>query len=662
MKSLKLFIYLFAMFIEISAGHAQDIINLIPNQTTFVGVLNMSQINTKAKFDELIKLPLFDKIDNEIGKNLFNDYTSEDKTSYLDLQQHGISKTGKTYFYVNNSGNLYYGALVFAIEDQAKFAHFAELLNGTSDSLQIITADTYKYIKKNKITIVWNSKSAAIFGASVLPSFKDSVKNSILYPPANYIADTTVSVTTDQPINDEVVNDQTSTETPDYNENNTNEYPVEDTTSAYNYYNDYAVTDSTNAYDYNTNYTDPYNDAYVKSNAICDSIENAWCIANAGIILQDKGTNSLAANTEFSEYLKSSPDAALMFDYGQFIDMSTNSISQYGMYSLSSIPLEYIKGFYKGLKMYAKVELNSDDVRFAMDMKHTDKINEIYKEVKKTKISKNFLKYMDKDLMGYYAVGIDIEGLAKGFGSTLKKVYPEVPKYGKIASSAMDVLDIIIDEQAIYKVFTGDMVFAVNGVKPVEVIHKTYDYDENYNMTERMDTSMQMQPEILLMLGVGNVADVTKILKLLISLDALKQEGDLYELSYRNSDLPVYLKIQDDILFISNNKNFVEKPEILAKDKLLGKEHTKMFNENSYIAYANTSKIAQYFAKQGKSEDDKILTEAAELFSSIKMLGKSKNGYSSASCVFELSKTDDNSLVDILKFINNLYIAKGKKL
>jgi hypothetical protein len=327
----------------------------------------------------------------------------------------------------------------------------------------------------------------------------------------------------------------------------------------------------------------------------------------------------------------------------------------------NNILLDYMKGFYNGLNMFGKVELNQDDVKMTFDMKHSSKMNEIYKEVKKTKISKDFLKYLDNDLMGYYAVGIDIEGIAKGFGNTMREILPTVSKYGDIAGSAMDVLDIFIDEQAIYKVFTGDLVLAVNGVKPVEVIHKTYDYDENFNMKEVMDTTMQMQPEISLMLGIGNIDDVNKIIKLLISLELLKPEGNLYTLSYKNTNLPAYLKIQDKILFISNNKSYVEHPQVVAKNKQLSKVHAKMFSQNSFVVYANTSKIAQHYALQGHSGNEKILTEAAALFSNIKILGRSKKGYSSASCVLELSKTNDNSIVDILKFMNDLYLVKGKR-
>ena len=69
--------------------------------------------------------------------------------------------------------------------------------------------------------------------------------------------------------------------------------------------------------------------------------------------------------------------------------------------------------------------------------------------------------------MGYYAMGIDIKGVSKGIGNVLKTTLPLIPEYGNMAVSAMDVLDIIIDEQALYNILTGDLVLAFNGIKPV---------------------------------------------------------------------------------------------------------------------------------------------------------------------------------------------------
>ena len=646
---MKLFKPLLSLIILFSASisiHSQELINLIPKESIFIGLIDLNQINTKANFEDLIKLPLVEKMDREISKELFRDIASEDTINYLNLQNYGINVGNKCYFYVKGTENIFYGALVFALSDEAKFTKFAELVTKTEDGKQTIVAGNYKYTNKNKLRIVWNSKFAAFYGVSVYPAYRDSVRNSILYPSYNPVADSVSAANYYQApvITDTIVNGDNGV--------TTNEYPVTDTTNySYNY----------QAYD--ENYKDPSIEKYAHVTAICDSLENAWSAANMGIFVQDKGSNSLAGNKDFMVYVKTNPDAACMFDYGQFAKMYMNSYS--GLNSLmlgNKLTGEYLNSFYKGLSMYAKIELKQGEINMSCDTKHNEELNEIYKEVKKTSISKNFLKYLNKDVMGYYALGVDIPGMAKGVGNAMKKIYPTIPKYGNVVSSAMDVIDIFIDQQSIYKVFTGDMIMAVNGVKPVEVVHTSYNYDDNFNATEVQDTSIQMQPEILFMAGIGNVADVKKILKLLISVEALKLEGNIYSIAYKHADLPVYIKIQDDILFISNNKSYIENPKVYSADKQPGKEHIKMFKQNNFVAYANTTEIAKYFAKQGKSENEKIISQAGDLFKSVKIVGNTKNGSSKASCVFELSKSNNNSIVDIIKYLNELYLVNGKKL
>jgi len=320
-------------------------------------------------------------------------------------------------------------------------------------------------------------------------------------------------------------------------------------------------------------------------------------------------------------------------------------------------PYQALMGLYDGVKMFAKIELNKDDIQLKFDMKYGQKIAEIFKEVKKKKISTNFMKYLDKDLMGYYAAGIDIEGYSKGIGKMLRDVLPTIPEYGNIAVSAMDVLDIAIDEQALYKILTGDMVLAVNGVKPVEVIHKTYDYDADYNRTEKIDTTTQMQPEILFMLGVGNVNDVNKILKLLTDMKSLKKDGDFYQAQTNGTPLPVYLTIQDGILFIGNNKNNLAKP--VNTQARLDEEHTQLFSKNTFVAFANMDNIAKYFITEGSDKNKRIFSDVTRLLSNIKICSSRKGNLSSSNFIIKLKNSGDYSIFNIFKLMNTLYLING---
>jgi len=550
---------------------------------------------------------------------------------------------------------MYYGALLIALNDEAKFAKLVKLLIG--DEQNIATKENYKYAAKKDIKIVWNNKSAAFWSAIISPAQKDSLqvtlrvkfigdeKNYLTPPPPPPAFGTLDSIKYDA--------NETVVEPVEPVQVETSPIPSETNNDSY------VAPDSTNNYNYSPNDYSAYDQMYAAVDSLCDSIKNVWCTSNTGIFLKDKGVNSLASNKEFADYIKNSPDGAFVLDYGMFTKLYMNSIWKSTLGGAMTDPYKFIQDIYGGLTMYAKAEFKKDDIGISFDVKYGSKLNEIYKEVKKKKISTNFLKYMDKDLMGYYAVGIDIAGYSKGIGHFLRELLPSIPQYGDVAVSAMDVIDIFIDEQAIYKLFTGDMVLAVNGVKPIEVVHTSYNYDDNYNRTEKTDTTTQMQPEIQFMMGVGNITDVNKILKLLINLKVLRQEGNLYCVEYNNNPLPVYISIHDGILFIGNNKANIANPVVYPKDKQLDDEHMKLFSKNTFVAYASMNNIAKYFVKEGSDKTQRSFMEVAGMFTNIKIYSGHKGDHGSTNFVMKLTNTEDNSMLDLIKFFNALYIING---
>jgi hypothetical protein len=652
-KLRKLFAILFAIISTISYAQAQELINLVPNESIFAGMADLSQIDAKANIADLLKLQLFEKLNLKIGEQLFGDSAS---TSYLDLKKYGISTQDKSWAYVKISGEVYYGALLFKLDDASKFEAFVQKVINQSTGSEIKNAGSYKYLNKKKLNIAWNSKTLAIYGASLLQMVKDSIRNS-LEPKISenyyddFVADS-IQVAIDQAQNDE--NQTEIVEEPANTDDQsgivdlgiTNNDSVLDTipgNTDYLFHNDYSSND--------------YMDIYNKTNEKSDSIEQFWCETNASIFLQPQGMKSIANNKTFMDYIKSNPDAAGILDYNQLFAMQNSIESRRYAYGMDWTN-QYLSEIYKGMCIMGKASFNKDDIQLQFDAVHSEKMKTLYKDVKKTKISNKFLKYLNNDLMGYAAVGVDIKGMSKGLGQVLREIYPTIPEYGDIASAAMDVVDIFIDEDAIYNILSGDVVVALNGIKPVENIHTVYDYDDNYNMKERLDTTMEMQPEVLFMAGIGNVQDVNKFLKLFMATKVLEQEGNIYSVGKGASKLPVFIAIHDDILFISNNRSFVEQPKIYAKNEQLSKEHVKMFSKNTGVMFANTEKIAKQYALQGLSKNEKILENAGDLFKSVTITGGYKDGISTSGCVLKLSNTSNNSLTDIFKFLNDLYLFK----
>jgi hypothetical protein len=651
-KTGKILTILCATLLSISTIKSQDLINLVPNESLVTIMVDLNKIDSKANLSSITKLPIFEKLNVEIGKELIDE---NDSISFLDLKKYGINTGNKSWFYIKTTGEVIYGAFIFSIGDETNLTDFIKKVSKTENEPQIKNAGSYKYYNNKKLNIAWNSKTLAIYSATISPKLKDSLRVS-LEPQYNYnyyddFAVDTIAAVVEEPLdesgNDEVVVEDLAT-LDEIDEVNVASDSISGLT-------DDQINENTE------NYLNEYEIMNKKLDAKCDSITNFWCETNASIFLQPKGAKSIEAIQPFMEYIKTNPDAAGVLDYSQIVEIQSN-LSGYHSFTRSlNIPSNYLANYYKGFLLMGKVLLNQDDIQLQFDAVYSPKLKEIYKDVKKTKITKKFLNYMNNDLMGYTAIGVDIEGLSKGIGKALREIYATIPEYGETVAAALDIADIFIDEQALYKIFTGDMVIALNGIKPVEVIQTVYDYDDEYNMSERIDTSMSMQPEVLFMAEIGNVEDVNKFLKLFVKSELIEKQGNIYSVGKKSSKLPVFIAINDNILFVSNNRAFVDQPKVLPKNKQLGKEHLTMFNKNTMILYANTSEIAKHSALQGKSEDEEILNKAASTFTNITIKGKHNGEGSTTNCTINLSKSDNNSLLDVFNFLNNFYLYKTKR-
>ena len=595
---------------------AQELIEYVNKNASVVAMINLKQIKTKADFDELIKLPFVKEMDKKIAKDISRNLIEENTPYYLNLSKYGINVNSNSYFYFVSGKEMYSGALIVSINDKNKFTEFVKIFTKDKEGEKIKSKDSYLQTNKRDFYIIWNNNIAVFMSATINPAQKEAIEKQVKKQ-LGY--DDKIEVT--EEITEEVTEEEGLRK---------------------------------------PSYTDIYELKHKK----IDSIQKNWFKNNTANFIKHRGINSYAKNTDFNNYTKSNPDAALVVDYGLFSDMYFNAFKNiYPKQFRKLASADLIQSFTKDMKMFIKFNFSKDDVTFNFDIKLSEKVNEVFAEVKKKSINKDFLKYMKKDMMGYYAFGLDVKGYSEGTKELLQENLTEIPKYGKIAVGVIDLLDIIIDEDAIYELFTGDVVFGINGVKEFEVVRKTYDWDDNFNKIEKTDTIIRKMPEILFMLGVGNKKNVNKLIALLESTKILEKKENFYSVDVKGNKIPVFLRIYNDILFISNNEKYIKNPKVYSKTEQLSKQHSKMFKKNFFVAYANTATVSRYFADSEISfNEKKMLIAASNTIKHITLTGNKKNKYMNSKYFIKLSETEDNSIKDIIIFMNKLYLLNGKKI
>ncbi len=665
-----------------TVAQAQELLQMIPKEATFVGMINAEQIKNKGQLAEMMELPFMQKFDKEIAKEFSRAWVKSDSGHYFDLSKHGINTSGKAWSYFVGDKEFFYGGMLIPITDQEKFKSFVKILTKDPEGEKITLKNNYTETHKRDLHILWNKNTAFFYGVELNPFFKDSIDNMLAkkykygqYSESTYkdyteeaveeavveeaVEEAVVEEATEEALVEEAVEEAVVEEA-------TEEALVEEATE------EVVVLEATVDFDDEGLQKNPetkiemsWSEFYDIKRAYCDSIKEIWIKTNGPKLISLRGNNSFASNADFVEYIKSSPEMAVVFDYAllrNYITAPLLSGMSRSFRRNKFIP--YLMSFYGDVTVFAKLEFKQDEAELSVDTKYGDRIGEVLKNVKKKKISNKFLKYMNNDLMGYYAMGMDVEGVGEGIKNMLKKTLPEVPEYGKAATKGVEILEIFLDEKAIYNIFTGDAVVAVNGIKEFEVEYKTYDYDDDFNRTEIVDTLLKKLPEVVFMAEIGNKEDVQKIIDLLVYLKTFKKEGNMYCLDIKRNDIPVCMQIHDNILFIGNNKEFIRNPTEFPKNKQLNKEHKKAFKKNTIAGFVNMAEIMRYLADNEKSsfKDQKMFIETSNLFRNIKMTGYKKGNYLHAKYSLNLSESNDNSMVDIIKYINQIYLIDTKRM
>ena len=401
-------VLILSIFIGVSA---QDLLKMVPKEATYVGIIDANQLKTKGRLSEMMELPFMQMVDKEVAKDISRTWVKSESSPYLDFSKHGINTSGKAITYFVTGKEMFYGGMLFPITNQDKFKSFVKILTKDPDGEKIIVQGSYTKTNNRDLHILWNQTTALFLGAEINPVYKDSI-DKMLRKKHNYgsysgdigfdeIAAIEIPV-------DSVKNEETEIE---LEEVEVVEETVEEKKKKMS-----------------------WSEFYEIKRGYRDSIKQQWVNENFQKLINSRGSNSFASNTDFANYIKSNPEMAVFFDYALLRNYMTAPLLKEMPYSWrKSEIVPYLMSFYGDITVFAKFKFEQDAAVLSVDTKYGDKIGEILNNVKKKKISKKFLKYLNKDMMGYYAMGMDVEGVGEGMKKMLKKSLPEIPKYGKAA-------------------------------------------------------------------------------------------------------------------------------------------------------------------------------------------------------------------------------------
>ena len=380
--------------------------------------------------------------------------------------------------------------------------------------------------------------------------------------------------------------------------------------------------------------------------------------------------SSLLSNGDFLKHIAKRNDLSFWLDY--------KFVQQMGMTDFSDID-PMMSAFLSGYKdlygdAFLSMRMNFDpgviDVKTEMMM--NDAWLNYLRATVDAKPNKKFKKYLKgENLLGYMFFNYNMENAMREGKTLMMPMLEAIPMAGPMAEDVLGILDIVVDEEAIYEFFKGDFCLAFTGMREFENRVTTYEYDEEFNATEKEELKKQTLPEFVMMMSYGNEENLKKIFRLGEKMGGLEKKGLYYEIPATTGlGMNMYAAYHKGVLFFTNDTDLVQSKLSTgwASNKRIGKVHRKMMKKNAQVMYWDIPKSINSASELGIPfglTGDQVVNVSKQSLESVLITAPKEVDENFESQIsFRFANKEMNSLEQFFNFINEIYLSElgGKSM
>lgn len=383
---------------------------------------------------------------------------------------------------------------------------------------------------------------------------------------------------------------------------------------------------------------------------------------------------NLLFNLEVWNSIADLPDFKREFAKEGELTFWSNAGASLNAYNTSFMTYSPIGGMFRYLEEIYQNNYSAFNVRFdegaiVADAQYywNPRVKQLVEEVNKTKLNRNFLKYIpQQDLLGYMSFAFNSRNLWQEMQTLITPIVDSLPQMnGGVYSAMINALDIFIDEDAIYNMLPGNGLFMVSGIKTFETTYITYEYDDDFNAREITETKEEQLPEFTFMLSTHNEANVRKIMDFLIRIPGgvVAQEGLHYTFPEVKAEtgFELYLSIADGIVFLTNNEDLVKNRlgTGYPSGERLGKTHSRQLKKNNQVVFWDLNHTLESIPlelMEGKPELRDMVMKGSETVGEMWLLSSNRKDPSQGSMRMTLKDPNQNAMDQLVDLLNELYL------
>lgn len=283
--------------------------------------------------------------------------------------------------------------------------------------------------------------------------------------------------------------------------------------------------------------------------------------------------NSLAKDAEYQNQIQKEADFSLWMDYNNLMP----PLAQMPMQSRELIGslYELIGGIKLSGHGYAKKGVGE----FIATMYANESMARVFNQAYNLRVNKDFFKYLDNtNLMGMYSFAMSPKGFMDAYSSEIQKALKK-SKEGTLVANMFDIVDIFIDEEEIYTLLKGDMLFAVTDIKVMDRKSSDFEYNEETDKWEEIETMVkEPMPMAVMMLSYGSEENIMKFIDLGANAGVLSKRADgVWAVGGVKEEIGVdlFIIVKDGVLMFTNDENITKNLNGLPKNKQMSAKDIK---------------------------------------------------------------------------------------
>jgi hypothetical protein len=269
-----------------------------------------------------------------------------------------------------------------------------------------------------------------------------------------------------------------------------------------------------------------------------------------------KASASIHSDANYQQHLHKDSDMDFWVNYRDIVFAQQEVPAQF------SALYESIMEFAADLKIGANGFLKNGEAQLLIESYTGEAMTRIMAASYNVKVNKDFFKYLNKkDLIGMYMVAMNLEGMVSSYGTELYKVL-EKTKEGLMITNVMDIVDIFVDEQEIYSLLKGDLLFAVTGVQSFDRTSTDYEYSEESDTWEEVKkTKKEVIPTMAMMLSYGNEENIMKFVDLASNAGLItKNQAGVWTIGGIKEEMgfDVYVVVKEGVFMLTNDAQIIK--------------------------------------------------------------------------------------------------------